>query len=73
MRRFFFGLVYVVYGMDGTTFFPAEPTVRVNYPPDYPVKVDTAGNSTWLGYHPALNNQSVVLLLPGIKPVSPAA
>ena len=34
--------------------------MRVNYPPDYPVKVDTAGNSTWLGYHPALNNQSVV-------------
>ena len=23
-------------GMDGTTYFQAEPTVRVNYLPDYP-------------------------------------
>ena len=22
-------------------------------PPDYPVSADTAGNSTWLDYHPA--------------------
>ena len=57
-------------GMDGTT---AEPTVRVNYLPDYPVFTDTACNSTRLCYHPALNNQSTVPPLPRIKPGSPAS
>ena len=51
-------------GMDGTTYFQQSPRFvpfTAPPPPIYPVKADIAGNSTRLGYHPELNNQSVVV------------
>ena len=50
--------------MDETTTSITSPIIQSSF--------DTAGNSTGLGYHPALNNQSIAPPLPGIEPGSPA-
>ena len=55
--------------IDPKNFHPCS----VNYLPNYPVKANTAGNSISLGYHLALDNQLIVLLLPVIELLLPAS